>query len=114
MRPDAMLTSLGEAVQNRKSKKLVNAVLARDIHIKALEDEETKRNIALDVQRFLHGCPVKLGLSDERTGDVSDHALSVRFPNACLFDKCCTLVAHNCAPRRIELAIANGDPEVAE
>ena len=67
---DTGLTSFTQKVRprGRKSKRIKNVVVNREIYIKEQSVEETQRNIALHVEQYLHDCihDRELGLLDAR------------------------------------------------
>ena len=67
---DTRLTSFTQKVKprERKSKRIKNVVVNREIYIKERSVEETQRNIALHVEQYLHDCvhDRELGLLDAR------------------------------------------------
>ena len=57
IREDATLTSFTkERPSGRSSTKIRNSVLNREVYIKELEQEQTKRNMSLDVAQYLQEC----------------------------------------------------------
>ena len=57
MREDTTLTSFTkERPSGRRSTKINNSVLNREVYIKELEQEQTKRNMSLDVAQYLQEC----------------------------------------------------------
>ena len=57
MLEDTTLTSFTkERPRGRRSTKIRNSVLNREVYIKELEQEQTKRNMSLDVAQYLQEC----------------------------------------------------------
>ena len=52
---DAKLSSFAKA-RPRRTRKITNSLLDREVYIKKCEEEETKRNMALDVTHYLQDC----------------------------------------------------------